>query len=463
MGPSGTGTPLFRGQYRLVSWGVCTLVSLYAFQEIGVAAALPTAVRDLNGMASFGWAFTGFLAASVVGMAGSAYLCDRHGPRLPVTAAVVLFVAGLLLAGTAQTMSVLVVSRVIQGLSGGGLMTAVYVVVGTQIPAALRPRLFAAISLCWVVPGIAGPTVSGTITESIGWRWVFLGLVPIVVLAAGPLIPSLASYGRSPAAHAPVDTVTSSAPSAARVIFAVVAAVGIAAIQTGTSTPSARSSILVIFGVPALVFGLRGLLPRGTAFASSAVGAPVALRGLTAGALFGVEAVIPLMMATQHGLGPVAAAMPLACAGLPAAISSWWVGRVGEGTVQTRTRLVRVGFGLLCVADASFILLSRPGALSWLMCPFWVLAGFGIGLVVTTANILVLERTTDADRAADASSLQVADTAMSAVTTGFAGVLVGLAGSGSLAYTTAFGVIGASMAGLAMVGLLAAGRLRRAR
>jgi MFS family permease len=89
-----------------------------------------------------------------------------------------------------------------------------------------------------------------------------------------------------------------------------------------------------------------------------------------------------------------------------------------------------------------------------------VLAGFGIGLVVPTANVLVLERTTDADRSADASALQIASTTASCITTGFAGVLVGFASRGSLSYTAAFGVIGVSMAAVALLGVPAAGRLR---
>jgi MFS family permease len=132
----------------------------------------------------------------------------------------------------------------------------------------------------------------------------------------------------------------------------------------------------------------------------------------------------------------------------------------GQDAIDRRTSLARLGFGMLCLADASFIWLSRPGTPSWLMSPMWVLAGFGIGLVVPTANVLALERTTDTNRSADASALQIASTTASCITTGFAGVLIGFASHGSLGYTEAFGVIGASMAAVALLGVFAAGRLR---
>jgi MFS family permease len=451
-----THPSLFSGTYRLISWSVCALVSLYAFEEMGVVAALPTAVGDLGGLAYFGWVYTGFLAASVIGMVYSAHVCDRYGPRVPALAAAALFVAGLILAGTATQMAPLVAGRVVQGVAGGGLMTAVYVIIGTFVPEAMRPKLFAVVSFCWVAPGVIGPTAAGAITEHVGWRWVFLGLVPLTIAAAAPLTFALPS-----APGVAVRKPFWGGLRAPRSLSAVVAALGIAAIQTGAERATSSSAPVVVCGVVALGWALRGLLPRGTALARSPVGTPVALRAITAGALFGVESVIPLMMATQHRLGALEASIPLACAGLPCAISSWWVGRLsGENAIDRRASLARLGFGLLCLADASFIWLSRPGTPGWLMSAAWALAGFGIGLVVPTANVLVLERTTDADRSADASALQIASTTASCITTGFAGVLVGFASRGSLSYTEAFGVIGVSMAAVASLGVLAAGRLR---
>lgn len=449
----GARPSLFRGAYRLVSWSVCTLVSLYAFEEMGVAAALPTAARDLGGLAYYGWVFTGFLAASVIGMASSAYFCDRYGVRVPVLSAVALFVLGLLLAGTATTMPALVAGRVLQGLSGGALMTAVYVMAGSLIPDALRPRLFAVYSFCWVVPGILGPTVSGAITEQVGWRWIFLGLVPVAVAAAALLLPALHSAG------SPADAAGSARPT--RIYRAVAVAAGVCGVQRGAQGVDAVSLVVAGAGIAVLVWGLRGLLPSGTALARSGVGAAVALRGLTAAAFFGVESVLPLMMSTQHGFGPLQASIPLACAGLPCAIGSWWMGRLsGPDVLRRRIRLARRGLALVCCADLSFVWLSQPGGLGWLMSPVWVLAGLGIGFPVPAANVLVLERTTDARRAADASALQVADTTMSCLATGFSGVLVGFASRGSLGYSTAFAVIGAVMAAVALLGVLAAGRLR---
>ena len=84
---------------------------------------------------------------------------------------------------------------------------------------------------------------------------------------------------------------------------------------------------LAAVGVLARSWGLRGLVPPGTFGVRAGVGADVALRGLIAGAFFGTESVIPLMLSQQHGLDPTEAGLPLAVSGLVWSIGAWWQGR----------------------------------------------------------------------------------------------------------------------------------------
>jgi hypothetical protein len=79
---------------------------------------------------------------------------------------------------------------------------------------------------------------------------------------------------------------------------------------------------------------------------------------------------------------------------------------------------------------------------------------------MTTANVLLLRYTNDADRGADSAALQLSDATSSALTTGVAGLLVAAAVRGALSYTTAFVSLGLAMAAVAFVGVLVAGRVR---
>src|SRR3954465_12250383 len=98
-------TSLFSSRVRAPTLAVLIIMSLIAFEAMAVAAALPTAARDLHGLGSYGWAFTGFLVANVGGMVVSGQLSDGHGPRRALIAGLVCFATGLVLSGTAVSMT----------------------------------------------------------------------------------------------------------------------------------------------------------------------------------------------------------------------------------------------------------------------------------------------------------------------------------------------------------------------
>src|SRR5919197_2106169 len=154
---------IFAPALRATSSGLLIIITLIAFEAMAVSAALPTAARAVHGLGAFGWAFTGFLVANVIGMVASGQLSDSRGARLPLAAGLACFLAGLVLSGTATTMTQLVAGRVVQGLGSGLIITALYVVLGQAYPDRLRPRVFAAISSAWVVPSLVGPVVSGAL------------------------------------------------------------------------------------------------------------------------------------------------------------------------------------------------------------------------------------------------------------------------------------------------------------
>jgi len=107
----------------------------------------------------------------------------------------VLFVAGLLIAGRAQSMAVLVLGRAVQGLGAGAVPAVAYASIGRRLPEALRPRMMAVLSSAWVVPGLFAPGVAAIVIRHAGWRWVFLGLAPLVVVTGLVALPALIRLG----------------------------------------------------------------------------------------------------------------------------------------------------------------------------------------------------------------------------------------------------------------------------
>src|SRR6478735_11956571 len=172
---------------RATTIGVIALVSLHAFEALALTTVMPTIARELDGASLYAMAFTATLASGIVSIVWSGNLADRRGPRPPLLLGLVLFALGLVVAGLAPTMGVLVVARIVQGLGAGMTSTALYVLVTRVYPPRLHTAILAGFSAAWVVPSIAGPFVAGVIAQTIGWRWVF-GLAIVVLLGAALLL-----------------------------------------------------------------------------------------------------------------------------------------------------------------------------------------------------------------------------------------------------------------------------------
>src|SRR5262245_33777305 len=179
--PTATETGgLLSPRLRATTIGVLALVSLHAFEALALTTVMPTIAAELHGESLYAMAFTATLAAGIVSIVWSGNLADRRGPRPPLVLGLVLFCAGLVVAGLAPSMVVLVGARVVQGLGAGMTSTALYVLVTRVYPQRLHTAVLAVFSAAWVIPSVAGPFVAGLIAQTIGWRWVF-GLAILVL------------------------------------------------------------------------------------------------------------------------------------------------------------------------------------------------------------------------------------------------------------------------------------------
>jgi MFS family permease len=443
------GTSIFSPDYRLTTLGIIILMTIIAFEAMAVATALPTAARELNGLAAYGWCFTGFLVASVVGMVSSGMYSDLRGPRMPLLVGLAMFIVGLVIGGMAGSMWVLVSARVVQGLATGLLVTAMYVCIGEVFTDEVRPRIFAALASAWVVPGLVGPVVAGWITQQFGWRWVFAGLAPFVALGGLLMLPSLRQLRSHRAVGALADP--------RRLGYAVLAAVGIAGVANLGEHQNIASILLALAGVAAMGFGLWHLLPAGTIVFAAGVPAAVAYRGVLAGTFFGMEAVVPLTLAVQHGFSPTMSGMPLMLTAVTWALGSQIQGRLRH---PNRPLLVATGLVLTAVAGVGMALVATDVLPGWAAFVAWPIAGLGAGFALTSASVAMLEFTNDADRGSDSAGLQLADSSASALCTAFTGAMVAAAAHGRISYATGLATVFLVMGALGVLAIMRTGRLR---
>lgn len=449
--PAGPERSIFGSRYRVPTLGILILMTIVAFEALAVATALPTAARSLHGLASYGWAFTGFLVASVVGMVLSGIRSDLHGPRSPLLIGLAMFIAGLLLGSAANQMWVLVLARVIQGFAVGLVITAMYVMMGEVYPDEIRPKMFAALATAWVVPGLVGPVVAGWITEQFSWRWVFGGLAPFAAAGGLMLLPSLRQVRSTRVHAAPVRS--------SRIWFAVLAALGIAGVAGLGERQTSLSVLLAVLGLLAMLYGLYRLLPRGTARFTPGVPAAVAFRGVLASVFVGMEILVPLTLTVQRHYSATMAGMPLMLTAITWAVASQLQGRRRN---PNRAKMLAGGLALIAIAGVGMALVASRSVPGWAAFIVWPVAGFGAGFALTSVSVALLEYTNDADRGSDSSSLQLADSSLSAVTAAFSGAMVALAATGRIGYGSALPIAFLSMSGIAMLAIGRASRLRPA-
>lgn len=440
---------------RATTAGIVIAITLFAFESLAVATALPTVARDLDGLAFFGWAFTAFLLANVVGMVLGGGLSDRSGPRGPILTGLAVFTVGLVVAGTAGSMAVLIAGRAVQGVAAGTVTTALYVLVGRTYPAPAQPRIVAAMSTAWVVPSLVGPVVAGAVVQHAGWRWVFLGLVPLVAVGLVLLVPALrgTDLGR-----ADLPPAAATGGLGGRLLTAIAVAAGIGTLQVAGQHLSVWSVPLAAVGIAVLVRALTCLLPPGAFLLPPGVGTAVVLRGLLSAAFFGVESLVPLSLQQQHGLTPALAGVPLTGAALSWAAWSWVVGRAGS-EVRARSRLVRAGFGCVAAAGVGMAAAAQPGTSVVVAFAAWLVAGLGAGLGISSQSVLLLRWTTEANRGRDSAAMQLADAVGASLGIGLGGVLVAGAVAGVVSRGTGFAAVDLTLAAVAVVGVVLSGRL----
>src|SRR5256714_11078572 len=116
------GYRLTVGRVLAVYAGLMVTLLLAAFDQTIVATALPTIVSELGGLSQYSWVFTAYMLASTVTVPLYGKLGDVYGRKPLMLFAIVVFLAGSALCGTAQSMTQLVIFRGVQGIGAGGLI-----------------------------------------------------------------------------------------------------------------------------------------------------------------------------------------------------------------------------------------------------------------------------------------------------------------------------------------------------
>ncbi len=398
-------------------------VTLVGFEALAVSTALPKIKDELHGLALYGWVFSAYMLGTLLGSVLAGSSADRHGPSRPFAIGMVVFSLGLVAAGTAPAMWLLVVARFVQGLGGGAIPAIAYVVVGRGYPPELRPRVFAIMSSAWVIPGIVGPVLSAFITNTLGWRWVFLLLVPLAVPAGLATLIALRSLER----HTPTPATTqpeSAAGDRRRAAIAVVFGVGIVFVGTGgVALPLAIAFVAVGAVIAARAYAR--LVPAGTLTLRRGLPVTIAVRAFQMFALFGLDAFLPHLVSDVRGKSLNITALALATGVVAWTAGSWAQERLYRRA--TPRSIVSSGLVMIGLGGTGLIVGTSPSVPIAFAIVAFGLASFGMGLGFSAVSVAMLALA-DPARQGDASgALAVTENLFVAITTGIGGACIRLA------------------------------------
>ena len=444
---------LWAPQTRALTVGLILTITFVASEALAVVTVMPVVAHDLGGLRLYGWVFSAFMLGSVVGIVTAGREADRRGPAIPFVVALVLFGSGLAIAGLAPSMAVLVGGRVLQGIGAGAVPSVAYAVIGRSFPGPLQARMMAVLSTAWVVPGVAGPVAAAAVAHLFGWRWVFLGLLPVVAVAGSIAVPALIRLGPPGAGQAHEH----------RLIDAVAVALCATMLLAGLTLVAGSGSALggalaggalIVAGVAAGVPALRRLVPAGTLTARPGLPTTILSRGLLTFAFFGADAYVTLAITAVRHRSPVVAGLAVTGATLGWTVGAWVQARLSE-TWEGR-RFVRTGLVIILAGIAGMVLALQPGVPVAVALAAWTVAGLGMGMAYAPTSLMMLRMAPPGGEGRASASLNLADVLGTAIGIGVGGAAVAAGAGGHLQLG-----ITAAFAAAAAVGVLALAITRR--
>jgi DHA2 family multidrug resistance protein len=169
-------------------WAIAIVVTLAAFMEILDTTIVNVALPHIAGSLSASndeatWALTSYLVANGIVLTISGWLSAVIGRKRYFLICLSMFTFCSLLCGIANSLSQIIVFRLLQGFFGGGLQPGQQSIILDTFPPEKRGGAFGVTAIATVVAPVLGPTLGGFITDTYDWRWIFFINLPVGVIA----------------------------------------------------------------------------------------------------------------------------------------------------------------------------------------------------------------------------------------------------------------------------------------
>ena len=346
-----------------------------------VNVAIPTLGRDFHtSISTIQWVMTGYLLAfaSVIPLTG--WAGERFGAKRVWIASLAVFMAGSALAGSAWSITALIVFRVIQGFGGGLLMPVGQTILARAAGPQRIGRVMSVVGVPMLLGPVFGPVIGGAIVDQISWRWIFFVNLPIGLLAiflAWRLLPKAAPrFGE----RLDVRGLALLSPGLAIFVYGMSEAGASGGFGAGRALAGIAIglALVALFVWHAWLRGRAALIDV-SLFARRAFAAAAGTNLLVGIALFGALILLPLYYQLVRGESPLATGLLLMPQGLGAALAMPVAGRM---TDEIGARLV-IPFGIVLalVGTLAFTQVGANSSYAFLVGSLFVI-GLGLGTTI---------------------------------------------------------------------------------
>ena len=374
---------------KMVTVAMLVAILLVAIDVTVVSTAMPRIVSDLSGLKLISWVFAIYTLTTSVTTPIYGKLADLFGRKKIFMTGVILFVAGSMLSGAAQTMTQLIWFRAFQGIGAGAVMPITFTIIGDLFPGEQRAKMQGVFSSVWGIAGLLGPLVGGFFVDQMSWRWIFyinlpIGLVSLVLISTffhetfeakkGRKIDYLGAItftiGISSLLYALLNAgqgqkyAWNSAPIYTLFAVAVIFIVLFGYIETKVKEPMLPPSL---FRIPVI------LVSNLISFLSSCV-------------LIGVNVYLPMWIQTILGHSATSSGLTL----MPLSIA-WPLGATFAGRYMYKigSKLTAVLGSIFIALGSTWLIALELGSPYWYFVGIMIVLGLGMGYATTPTTVLV--------------------------------------------------------------------------
>ncbi|WP_374009079.1 MDR family MFS transporter [Leifsonia sp. LS-T14] len=379
-------------QILFVIFGLMAGMFLSALDQTVVGTAIRTIGDDLHGLSEQAWVTTGYLIVSTISTPIYGKLSDIFGRRPLFVIAILIFIAGSILASFSTSMIELAAFRAIQGLGAGGLMSMPLAIMGDMLAPRERAKYQGYFLAVFGISSLIGPLIGGLFAGAdqilwiAGWRWVFLINVPIGFIALAMVLRFLHLPKRE-RGSARIDWWGAAGVIVALVPLLLVAEQGR---DWGWGSPAAIACYVIgVVGIIAFIFieiAMKddALIPI-KLFRSSTFSMATIIGVFVGFGMFGAMLTLPLYLQLVLGSTPTESGLQLLPMILGLMISS-----IASGQIIARTGRYRqfpiIGTAMLA-GGFFYLTFVKVGDSYWFIAGAMLLIGLGLGQLMQTLTI----------------------------------------------------------------------------